>query len=184
MDAKPFSEPKLLHGPLGIWFSHKKINLKMLFAIWQPFCLSLNTLKDNLDKIPWNAFYYLPNLAFWQMCCFDSLWTSKFWQICNLQLPHCNDIIMGMLAFRITSTTIVYSTLYSRRISKKTPKVRITGLSAGNSQVTSEFPTQRASNAENVSIWWHYHDFIWLLVPTETNHHDGRFALEGFRNIN
>ena len=28
----------------------------------------------------------------------------------------------------------------------------------GNSPVTGEFPAQRASNAENVSIWWRYHD--------------------------
>ena len=26
----------------------------------------------------------------------------------------------------------------------------------GNSPVTAEFPAQRASNAENVSIWWHH----------------------------
>ena len=26
-----------------------------------------------------------------------------------------------------------------------------------NSPVTSEFPAQRSSNAENVSIWWHHH---------------------------
>ena len=25
---------------------------------------------------------------------------------------------------------------------------------------TSEFPAQRASNAENVSIWWRYHDYL------------------------
>ena len=28
----------------------------------------------------------------------------------------------------------------------------------GNSPVTGEFPAQRASNAENVSIWWRHHD--------------------------
>ena len=28
---------------------------------------------------------------------------------------------------------------------------------AGNSPVTGEFPAQRASNAENVSIWWRHH---------------------------
>ena len=39
-----------------------------------------------------------------------------------------------------------------RRRSKKTSKLRITGLCDGNSPVTSEFATQRASNAENVSI--------------------------------
>ena len=40
---------------------------------------------------------------------------------------------------------------------KKTSKLRITGLCAGNSPVTGELPTQRASNAENVSIWWRHH---------------------------
>ena len=40
-----------------------------------------------------------------------------------------------------------------RRRSTKTSKLRVTGLCAGNSPVTGEFPTQRASNAENVSIW-------------------------------
>ena len=42
--------------------------------------------------------------------------------------------------------------------SKKTSKVHVTGLCEGNSPVTGEFPTQRASNAENVSIWWGHHD--------------------------
>ena len=40
-----------------------------------------------------------------------------------------------------------------RRRSKKTPKLRVTGLCEGNSSVTGEFSAQRASNAENVSIW-------------------------------
>ena len=39
-----------------------------------------------------------------------------------------------------------------RRRSKKTSKLRFTGLCEGNSPVTGEFPAQRASNAENVSI--------------------------------
>ena len=45
----------------------------------------------------------------------------------------------------------------SRRRSKKTSKVCVTGLCAGNSPGTGEFPAQRASNAENVSIWWRHH---------------------------
>ena len=45
-----------------------------------------------------------------------------------------------------------------RRRSKKTSKLRVTGLCVGNSPGTGEFPTQRASNAENVSIWWRHHD--------------------------
>ena len=43
-----------------------------------------------------------------------------------------------------------------RHRSKKTSKVRITGLCAGNSPVIDEFPAQKASNAENFSIW-RYH---------------------------
>ena len=46
-----------------------------------------------------------------------------------------------------------------RRTSKKTSKLQVTGLCAGNSLVTGEFPAQRASNMENVSIWW-CHDIM------------------------
>ena len=45
-----------------------------------------------------------------------------------------------------------------RRRSKKTSKLRVTGLCAGNSPGIGEFPAQMASNAENVSIWWRQHD--------------------------
>ena len=44
-----------------------------------------------------------------------------------------------------------------RRRSKKTLKLRVTGLCA-NSLLTGEFPTQMASNTENVSIWWCHHE--------------------------
>ena len=44
-----------------------------------------------------------------------------------------------------------------RRRSKKTPKLRVTGLCVGNSPGTGEFPAQMASNAENVSISWRHH---------------------------
>ena len=47
---------------------------------------------------------------------------------------------------------------FFRRRSKKTSKLRVTGLCAGNSPVTGEFPAQRASDAENVSIWWRHHE--------------------------
>ena len=41
--------------------------------------------------------------------------------------------------------------------SKKTSKLRGTGLCVGNSPVTGEFPAQMASNEENVSTWWRHH---------------------------
>ena len=40
-----------------------------------------------------------------------------------------------------------------RRWSMITSKLGVTGPCVGNSPVTGEFPTQRASNKENVSIW-------------------------------
>ena len=45
-----------------------------------------------------------------------------------------------------------------RRRSKKTSNLRTTGLCEGKSPVTGEFPAQRASNGENVFIWWRHHD--------------------------
>ena len=56
-------------------------------------------------------------------------------------------------------------TLYSRRRSKKTSKLRVTGFCKGNSPVTGKFPAQRASNAENFSIWWRHHVEQYPLAP-------------------
>ena len=53
--------------------------------------------------------------------------------------------------------------LLNRR-SKKASKLGVTGLCAGNSPVTGEFPAQMSSSAENVSILWRHHDLL--------NHHD------------
>ena len=51
-----------------------------------------------------------------------------------------------------------------QRISVKTSKLRVIGLCAGNSPGTGEFPTQMASNAENVSIWWRHHVLLKFLL--------------------
>ena len=60
--------------------------------------------------------------------------------------------------------------------SKKTSKLRVTGLCAGKSPGTGEFPAQMDSYAENVSIWWRHHDFgkakgkinfLWYLYQLE-----------------
>ena len=45
---------------------------------------------------------------------------------------------MGAMASQITSLTIVYSTVYSGADKKKTSKLRVTGLCAGNLPVTAE----------------------------------------------
>ena len=68
-----------------------------------------------------------------------------------------SDVILSVMESQITSITIVYSTVYSGTDQKKTSKPRVTGLCEGNSPVTGEFPSQRASNAETVPIWWRHH---------------------------
>ena len=56
--------------------------------------------------------------------------------------------------------------LFGRR-SRKTSKLRVTGLCAGNSPVTVEFPSQMASNAENVSIGWRHHGLFPFVAVVE-----------------
>ena len=81
-----------------------------------------------------------------------------------------------------------------RRRSKKTSKLRVTGLCAGNSPGTGEFPAQRASNAENVSIWWRHHVKMRLTLLSASIHtttnvspsisqrpEHARFGLESFQ---
>ena len=50
--------------------------------------------------------------------------------------------------------------------SKNTSKLRVSALCAGNSPVTGEFPAQKFSNAENVSILWRHHGVNWVYPMT------------------
>ena len=70
-----------------------------------------------------------------------------------------SDAIMSVVASQITGVSIVSSIVLFRRKSKKTSKLRVTGLCEGKSPLTGEFPAQRTSNAGNVFIWWRHHDW-------------------------
>ena len=79
---------------------------------------------------------------------------------------HYGDVIMDAIASQITSLAIVYSIGYSDADQRKTSKLRVTGLCAGNSPGTGEFSAQMASYAENISIWWRHqekHDNLQVL---------------------
>ena len=67
-----------------------------------------------------------------------------------------------------------------RRRSKKTSKLRVTGLWVPG---TGGFPAQTVSNSENVSIWWRYHvrfhGFTWAIktnfrITANINHSTGK----------
>ena len=81
-----------------------------------------------------------------------------------LTLEQCYDALSALLWCHNGHDGISYHQPYHCllnhifwRRSKKTSKLRVTGLCAGNSPVTGEFPAQMASNVENVSIWWRHH---------------------------
>ena len=86
-------------------------------------------------------------------------WSNGDLSSTGLSLIHCqySDVIMSPTVYQITSLTIVYSTVYSGTDKKKISKLRVTGFCEGNSLGTREFFAQRASNAENVDIWWRHH---------------------------
>ena len=71
---------------------------------------------------------------------------------------------MGVMASQITSLTIVLRNRLFRCRSKKTSKLRVTGLCARNSPVTGEFPAQIASNAE----MFPYDDVIVIIVEADS----------------
>ena len=102
------------------------------------------------------------------MSCFILLWVYRqflgihvialptFFRVdsgASVYLSHYNDIIMSAMAPQITSLTTVYLTVSSGadQINIKVPRHWPL---CGNSPVTGEFPAKRASNAENVFIWW------------------------------
>ena len=58
-----------------------------------------------------------------------------------------------------------------RHRSRKTSKLRVTGLCEGNSPVIGGFPAQMASNAENISIWWRDHGDLFGNCVSEMDHH-------------
>ena len=66
---------------------------------------------------------------------------------CVPKMHHCGSV---------RQSVSLLSRLFGCR-SKKTSKLRVTGLCAGNSPGTGEFPAQMASYAENVSIWLRHH---------------------------
>ena len=72
-----------------------------------------------------------------------------------LAMHYC-DVIMNTIASQITSLTIVY--LFRAQIKENIKAPRHWPL-CEEFTGTGEFPAQRASYAENVSIWWRHHGF-------------------------
>ena len=88
------------------------------------------------------------------------LWTKSWTMFCTDSM--CISFDMMALQWRhngldgVSNHQPHHCRLFGRR-SKKTSKLHITGLCAGNSPGTGEFPAQITSNAEYASTWWRHH---------------------------
>ena len=71
------------------------------------------------------------------------------------------DVIMSAIASQIAIVSIVFLTVCSGADPRKHQNyASLAGLCEGNPPVTGGIRLQRASNAENVSIWWRHHALI------------------------
>ena len=76
---------------------------------------------------------------------------------------------MIAIASQITSISSVCSIVWSSEDQRQLHSfTSLSGLCVGNSPVTSEFPAQKTSNMEHVSIWWRHHDISGLTVRNST----------------
>ena len=132
----------LLIGPLGTNFSGILIEIhiflfrKLSSEKWRSFCLGLNVLSCG------------KSIASTSNHSMSLQWRHNGRDSVSNHQPH------GCLLGRLF-----------RRRSKKTSKLRATGLCAGNSPGTDKFPAQMASNAETVSIWRRRH----VIIDPSTN---------------
>ena len=74
---------------------------------------------------------------------------------------------MTTIASKITSLTVVYSTVYWDADQENIKAPRHWPL-CGEFTGTGEFPAQTASYAENVSIWWRHHIYNWNPYTAKT----------------
>ena len=84
---------------------------------------------------------------------------------------HYDDVIMTTIASQITSLTVVYAIVYSGVDQRKHQSSAHWPL-CGEFTGPGEFPAQKASNAENISIWLRHHEWgirhdLWLVSVTD-----------------
>ena len=135
-------------GPLCGEFTGSPVNFTHK-GQWRSFDVFFHLCPDKwLSKQSWGWWLETPSHPLWRHCNEDDHHQLLETFQCPINVSHC----------RLKSPASRLFTQPSfRRRSKKTSKLRVTGLCAGNSQVTGEFAAQRASNAESVSIWWRHH---------------------------
>ena len=130
----------------------KSVHYWWSYILFSPECKELTSMLDPL-LYRWGVPPVVIRCVHWTM----QMWVLQTW-IKALGLY----IVMGRDSVSNHQPHDCLFNRFFRRRLKETSKLRVTGLCAGNSPGTGEFPAQMASNVENVSIWWRYHVEKWL----------------------
>ena len=105
------------------------------------------TSHDNVWRVRATlCFHWRSKIDFEDKCKSSWTWTDA----ASIWLHY--SVMMSAMASSITGVSIVCPT-FCLGADKKNQS----STCAGNPLVIGGFPSQRASNAENVSIWWHHH---------------------------
>ena len=141
----------------------KHANLNLFRTRWIEQCTNHKNKKPNIicmllevaKCVPVNVFNFYPSSIFCK---------------CNLTTPsdpvfHYSDVIMSAMESQITGVAIIYAAVCSgvdqRKHQNSASLVFVRGIHRW-------IPAQRASNAENVSIWWWRHHVRGLVVGWTT----------------
>ena len=132
---EPLSEPimayyKLFswkHISMEFWSRHSNFDIRKLHT---PYWKQFWSIKIAFNKAyaKWRYFCLFLDVLIWQG--WLKLTATQF---------HHSDVMMSAMTSQITSLTFLLNRLFRRR-SKKTLKLRVTGLCARNSPMIGEFP--------------------------------------------
>ena len=109
---------------------------------------------------------------------FDALHLDENWNRMSLILQnywyitwdfHYSDVIMSVMVSQITGVSIVCWTVCSGSDQRK-HQSSASLVFVGEFTVDQYFPSQRASDVENVSIWWRHHVFRFARLSSEYNY--------------
>ena len=104
------------------------------------------------------------NRVFWPCFLTFAYCYRAFWYQWHERAHH-SDFTMCAMASQITGVLVVCLIVCSSAHEKNTWNLHVTGLCEGNPLVTGRFTSQKASNAENVFIWWRHHEQASVYVP-------------------
>ena len=138
------------------------------------FNLRLNKWLNKHSRLWW---FETPSRSLWCHCNVTTLTPLLVFPLRPYSTYHYNDVIMDAMASQITSISSVYSTICTSIDQRKHQSPASLACVRGIHWTDGEFPSQRSSKAENVSIWWRHHGSSsswwggWLLqcLPADTD---------------